>query len=93
MKSSVAWKQNPEMITRTIDGQAVILAPQEGLVLTLNEVGTLIWEMAEGSSTQEDILAAICREFEVGSEQAMSDIEEFAATLEKKGLLLRIKSQ
>lgn len=88
MNSSIVLKQNPEMITRTIDGYAVIMDPQEGKVLTLNEVGTLVWELAESSSTKEDILIQICREFEVGREEALADMEEFTKTLIEKRLLI-----
>jgi hypothetical protein len=76
------------MITRTIDGQAVIMDPLEGKLLTLNEVGTFIWEMADGNFTQEDMLTSLCREFEVSREAASSDLDEFTATLREKSLLL-----
>ncbi len=88
MKSSVMWKQNPAMITRTIDGLAVIMDPQEGKVLSLNLVGTLIWEMANGNNTQEEILAAVCNEFDVCRELASSDLTEFVETLAGKSLIL-----
>lgn len=88
MKSSVIWKQSPSMITRTIDGLAVIMDPQEGKVLSLNSVGTLIWEMADGSNTTEQIVAAVCGEFDVQKELAASDLEEFVEILAGKKLLL-----
>ena len=88
MNSFTVLKQNPEMITRTIDGYAVIMDPQEGKILTLNEVGTRIWELAEVHSTKEDIVAAICREFQIDREQAAADMEEFSQTLLHKRLLL-----
>jgi hypothetical protein len=76
------------MITRTIDGLAVIMDPREGKVLSLNPVGTLIWDLADGNNTQEQILAAVCSEFDVRREPAASDLEEFVETLAGKNLFL-----
>lgn len=88
MKNSAIWKQNPAMITRTIDGLAVIMDPQEGRVLSLNPVGTLIWDMADGSNAQEDILTAVCSEFDVSRDEASPDLVEFVEKLAGKNLLL-----
>lgn len=88
MNNSAVWKQNPDMVTRTIDGLAVIMDPHEGKILSLNPVGTLVWEMANGIHTQDDILKAICSEFDVCREVASCDLVEFAETLLGKGLLL-----
>lgn len=86
--TSALWKQNPAIITRTIDGLAVIMDPQEGMVLSLNPVGTLIWEMADGNYTQDDIVAAVCSEFDVRRDAASADLMEFAAVLLEKRLLI-----
>jgi len=88
MTNSAIWAQNPAVITRTIDGLAVIMDPREGKVLSLNPVGTLIWEMADGKNSREEILAAVCSEFDVSSELASSDLAEFVETLAGKNLLL-----
>lgn len=88
MKNSVIWKQNPAIITRKIDRLAVIMDPQEGKVLSLNPVGTLIWDMADGNNTEEEILAAVCSEFDVRRETASTDLVEFVETLSGKSLLL-----
>ena len=80
--------RNSAMITRVIDGEAVIMDPQKGKVLALNEVGSFIWELLDGIRDKEDILDEICREFEIGREEAASDLDDFLAVLKSKDLLV-----
>lgn len=87
MTNSEILRSNPRMITRTIDGEAVIMDPQKGKVLALNRVGTFIWEKSDGQHTREDILEAICREFEVDKAVAAADLDEFITILQSKNLL------
>ena len=87
MNSSAAFQQNPDTLTRTIDGLDVIMDSKNGKVLSLNEVGTFIWEMAQLSCSKEEILNAVCSQFEVTREKAADDLEEFILVLRKKELL------
>jgi len=80
-------RQNSKVITRTIDGEAVIMHPVHGKVLSLNEVGSFIWELADGCRNREQVLDAVCSEFDVDREQAGGDLDEFLDTLREKDLL------
>jgi len=88
MTEIAGFCRNSTMITRVIDGEAVIMDPQRGKVLALNEVGSYIWELLDGAHSQEDLLDKICREFNVGREVAAADLEEFIAVLRSKDLVV-----
>ncbi len=62
---------------RVVDGEAVIVLPMEGSVKILNDVGTRIWELADGFHSVEDIVQEINREFEVTAAVAQDDAVEF----------------
>ncbi|WP_418792219.1 PqqD family protein [Phosphitispora sp. TUW77] len=79
--------RNTAMITRVIDGEAVIMDPQNGKVMALNEVGSLIWELLDGTHNKKAILDEIIREFDVDREQAAVDLEDFLVVLRSKDLL------
>ncbi|PKM80391.1 MAG: PqqD family protein [Firmicutes bacterium HGW-Firmicutes-14] len=87
MMDSGNIRKNPKLITRITDGEAVIMHPDLGKVLSLNEVGSFIWEMADGSRNREQLLDAVCSEFDVDREQAAGDLDEFLDTLREKDLL------
>lgn len=80
--------KRPELVTRTIAGEVVIMIPEKGRVLGLNEVGSFIWELIDGSNSIEDIRRALCREFEVDDTQAAVDINDFILVLKEKNLLI-----
>jgi len=74
-------------IGRTIDDEAVLVLPEQGQVKVLNEVGARIWDLADGSRTVRDIVAAICAEYEVEPAQAEADTLDFVAELVERGVV------
>ena len=79
--------QSPRTAWRVYDGEAVILWPDDSTLNTLNEVGTLIWELADGKSPMSAIVARICEEFDIEPAQAERDAMAFVAKLRVRGLL------
>ena len=79
--------QNPRAAWRVYDGRAVIITPEDSRLHTLNEVGTLVWEAADGRTPITDIVARVCGEFEVAVERAAADVDAFVADLARRGLL------
>jgi len=56
-------------------------------IYTLNEVGTLIWDLLEGKCSVGQIIEAICRDYEVAPEEAANGTVDFLESLEKEGLI------
>lgn len=78
----------PNVAWRIIDGAAVLVAPNSPAIQTLNPVGTLVWELADGRAI-DVIIDEVVNEFEVSRTQAEQDVELFVSDLHKRGLLLR----
>jgi hypothetical protein len=79
--------RNPHAAWRVYDGEAVILLSDDSTLNTLNAVGTLIWEAADGTTPLSTIVARICEQFEVEPAQAERDTATFIETLGRRGLL------
>lgn len=79
--------QNPTVIGRTIDDEAVLVLPEQGQVKVLNEVGARIWSLADGTRTLRDIAAVICAEYDVEPAQAEADALDFVAELAERGVV------
>jgi hypothetical protein len=79
--------QCPRTAWRVYDGEAVLLCPDDSTLNTLNPVGTLIWESADGKTPLRAIVARICAEFDVDPERAEHDTTDFIAKLRERGLL------
>jgi Coenzyme PQQ synthesis protein D (PqqD) len=80
--------RNLDMAWRVYDGQAAILCPEDSTLNTLNAVGTLIWEAADGRTPLSAIVARICAEFDVEPAQAERDVRAFIDELSRRGLLM-----
>ncbi len=80
--------QNPQTAWRVYDGEAVILRPDDSTLNTLNAVGTLIWEAADGKTPLSAIVARISEEFDVEPERAERDVMAFIEKLRQRGLLI-----
>ena len=82
-----------EFILREIAGDYVII-PTGKTVLTfnglisVNEVGVLLWNMLQNDVTIEDLLQGILAEYDVDEETAREDIQEFIDELVKGQILV-----
>jgi hypothetical protein len=82
--------QNPRAAWRVYDGEAVIISPDDSILHTLNAVGTLIWEAADGKTPVGAVVGRICDEFEVEPEPAERDAMAFIETLCQRRLLVML---
>ena len=80
-------ERNPKLAWREIDGEAVIISPEDSHVHELNETASLIWKRADGRHNVDEIAAAVSEEYEVSVTVATTDVRELISTLEQKGLL------
>jgi hypothetical protein len=68
--------------THNQDG-AIVLDVRQGQIFNLNFVGSRIFELLKGGSTESAIVDQIGREFGVSSDLAEKDVREFLESLEK----------
>jgi len=73
---------------RVIEDEAVLVLPDSGQVLVLNQVGGRIWELADGTRTVAEIAKVIVDEYEVTEEQALADVQAFIEKLMEKQVLV-----
>jgi coenzyme PQQ synthesis protein D (PqqD) len=79
--------RNPQVAWRVYDGEAVILLAENSSLNTLNAVGTLIWEAADGTTPLSAVVGRICNEFDVERAQAERDAAGFIEKLRQRNLL------
>ena len=72
---------------RVYDGEAVVLLAEDSTLNTLNAVGTVIWEGADGKTPVSALVVRICAEFDVEPAQAERDVTVFIDRLSQRGLL------
>lgn len=82
--------RNKNVAWRIIEGEAILVSAEESMLHSLDEVGTRIWELSDGTNTVRAIVNSICDEFEVDHQQAEADVIEFVNNLSSDKLRLLV---
>jgi hypothetical protein len=84
--------KSPLTAARLMDGEAVVVVPQDNEVKILNEVGSRIWELLDGRRDINRICSIISSEFVVSYDEAVEDIVEFINELCEKKMVVMLES-
>lgn len=78
----------PGVVSRVIDGEAVLVDPKQGMVRVLNPTGARIWELIDGQDTIAGLAAALAAEYGIEPARAQADVLVFCADLLRRGVLM-----
>ncbi len=79
----------PQVMSRLVGDETVLLDLSSGVYFGLDGVGKRIWESVTEGLNLRETAAAIASEFEVEETQAQADLIAFATDLVERGLLTR----
>ncbi len=77
----------PGVVSRMVDGEAVLVDPKKGMVRVLNPAGARIWEMIDGRRTVAELAADIATEYGIEASRAEADTTAFCEDLVRRGVL------
>jgi hypothetical protein len=76
------------LAARRLENDTLILCPDDSGLFVLNELGTAIWEAADGRTPLTAIVEqVICREFDVDAVTALQDASVFVEDLRQRHIL------
>jgi hypothetical protein len=76
------------VLSRVLDGEAVLLDTEGGAYFGLNAVGTRAWELiGPTGTTRAALVDALLTEFEVTRDVLQRDIDDLLAALEQRKLV------
>lgn len=78
---------SPDVVSRVIDGEAVLLDLSSGRYLGLNDVATRVWELVAKGERFEAIRAALLAEFDVPPEILERDLDALFTEMVTRGLV------
>ena len=81
-------RQAPNVVSRQIEDEAVLVHPLQGKVRVLNAVGARVWELADGQRTVAEIAQTITAEYDVELPRAQADVLAFCDDLAQAGVLM-----
>ena len=76
------------VLSRVLDGEAVLLDTEGGAYFGLNAVGTRVWELIGATGTTEEaLLTTLLSEFEVSRDVLERDLRDLLSGLEQRKLI------
>jgi hypothetical protein len=82
-------KRRPDVRTRLVDGELVVLDRERGLIHQLNKTATYIWQQCDGQHTAATIAGHVCEAFEVDEATALRDVFEILTRLQNLDLVVK----
>lgn len=88
MQSNAIPAHAPGVISRLVDGEAVLVHPAQGKVRVLNVVGARIWELTDGQRSVAALAQAVANEYNVSLARAQRDVNAFCDDLVGRGVMI-----
>jgi hypothetical protein len=79
--------RSKQVAARMLGGEMMIMSPTDTTLFNLNDVGSVIWNAADGRTSLDEIVARLCDEFDVTPDAARHDAEAFVEELAAHGIL------
>lgn len=86
---TVRFRRNPAVLSRDLEGEAVLLEPGSGRYFSLNPTGRRVWQLLAEGPPIAACLATLTREFEAPAAVLERDLVALLLDLEREGLVLR----
>ena len=87
MTPETKWSIPPQVMSRLVDDETVLLDLESGMYFGLDGVGKRIWESVTDGMSLGEIAAVITTEYVIDEAQALADVIAFASDLVERGLL------
>jgi hypothetical protein len=87
--------RNSATVSREIAGETLVVPICAGIgdmeaVYSFNGLGGQLWRLLEESQAEDDLIAWVTRNYQVGRDVAVSDIQNFLADLKEVGLVKQV---
>jgi len=83
------FQRSADVTFEVLNGHAVLIDPGAVEMLTLNRVGTIVWEHLDAPRTREELVTALLRSVTGADEvQVASDVNTFLDELIRGGLVV-----
>ncbi len=87
LSTSTLLQRNPDMVAANLDGDLVMMNEKLGRYYGISGVGARAWELLETPASIDDLVSAICKEYEIDADTCQQDIIRFAQDLMKVDLI------
>lgn len=87
-RPATRYRHNPRLAKQSLGGKAVVLHYEGRKLFGLNETGTRIWGLLDGTRTVDEISRALASSDGLDEQALLGEITAFLAELESRGLIV-----
>jgi len=80
-------RRKSDVASRNIAGEVIILSAKDSMLHSLDEVGSVIWDLLKEPRTAEEIVSALLDQYQVDRATLEKDVLEFLNTLLERKLI------
>ena len=88
MEAITKLQRSPQATHQTVGEEAILINLNTGEYFSLNDTGTMFWELIDGQRTIADCARLIAKAYEVEPEVVEDDLIELATELHNEGLII-----
>ena len=81
-------RQGERILTQQAAGTVVLLSLDTGEYYALNEVGSRVWELCDGTRRVSEVVALLCQEYAAPAETITADVLELLQDLAHEQLVV-----
>ena len=90
--STMTYRRSSEVVCREVGGEFLLVPIRNRVgdlesIFVLNPMAARIWSLLDRSTSSDEIVAAICDEFDVDQTTATADVTELLESLELASLV------
>ena len=89
MSNTEKFLINPNLIQQEVDGELVLLNPDNGQTFFLDKVSNRTWELMQETTSTEVVQQQMMIDFDVPEATLKKDLESFISQLDDLGLITR----
>lgn len=83
------YNPSDEVVASELEGSFALLNLETSEYFKLNATGAHIWKRIADGATLEQLVSAICEEFDVSADECSQDVAALLASLERAKLVVR----
>jgi coenzyme PQQ biosynthesis protein PqqD len=87
MKIDSRPTRRADVLTQETSDALVLLDPQGGAYFSLNDVGSRVWGLCDGTRSVADLVSVLADEFDAPTEAIRDDVLELLEELASEGLV------
>ena len=87
MNALTVCSHAPGIVSRTIEGEAVLVSPARRKIQVLNPVGARVWDLLDGRRDLGEVIAIIAGEYRQSHDAVERDVMNFCEDLVRRELI------